>query len=101
MKNPFRYWRQYISSFLIFVLLISQTIHISFFDSAEASIQQYRDIVSLFVDRETYTENRSKIMQYSSDIQSDLGSTRVNLIIVEPGIDPAKIAAENEKLYYE
>jgi len=94
-------YKKYISVLLIFMLLLSQTIRIDFFGSVSASAESYRDIVSIVVDRETYSALRPKIHQYAEDIQGYLGSTRTNIIVVESSIDPAQIAAKNESLFYE
>lgn len=48
-------YTKYIAGMLIFTLFVSQTIHISLFDSVEASPQAYRDVVSIFVDKATYS----------------------------------------------
>jgi hypothetical protein len=58
-----------ISSCLIFLILTSQTVQVSFFDEAEARPEDYRDIVSIFVDEETYDATETKIKRYASDIQ--------------------------------
>lgn len=76
-------WSKYISGFLIFLLLFSQTIRVDFFDQADASADQYRDIVSIFVDAKTYSSMRSKVREYANDIQGYLGSTRVSLFVVD------------------
>ena len=47
-------YKKYIAGFLVSVILISQTIHVDFFDRAEAGPENYRDIVSIIVDRDTY-----------------------------------------------
>lgn len=101
MHRILKFWRQYVASTLIFVLLLSQTIRVDFFTDVQASQDTYRDIVSIFVDELTYAENRVKIMRYAEDIQNYLGSTRTSLFILAPGTTPAQIAAQNEKLYYE
>lgn len=72
-----------------------------FFDVAEASPENYRDIVSIFVDTDTYGANRSEIMRYAHDIEGYLGGTRVSLFVVDTDTPPAIIAAKNERLYYE
>lgn len=101
-KNRFRFsFKEHLSIFLIFLLLVSQTIQVSFFDVTEAAIDDYRDIVSIIVDRDTYSALAPKIKQYSSDIQSYLGNTRVSLFVVPKNTPPEAIAAENEKLYYD
>jgi hypothetical protein len=56
-RNRFRFSiKQHLSVFLIFCLLLSQTVQVSFFDRTEAAVEDYRDIVSIIVDRETYSE---------------------------------------------
>lgn len=94
-------WSKYIAGFLIFTLLFLQTIRVEFFNSATAKEEDYRDIVSIFVDTDTYASLRPKIRQYAEDIQSYLWETQVEMYIVDSWISPAQIAARNEKLYYE
>lgn len=101
MPRILKFWRQYIATLLVFILLISQTIRVDFFSRVEASQETYRDIVSIFVDADTYKENRSKINRYAEDIQTYLWSTRVSMYILDKDISPAVIATQNEKLYYE
>ncbi len=93
--------QKYLSIILIFFLFVSQTIQVSFFDSTEAATDDYRDIVSIIVDKETYGSLASEIKRYSSDIQSYLGATRVSLFVVPSTVEPRSIAAKNESLYYE
>ena len=62
--------------------------------------EDYHDLVSIIVDADTYGSLKSEIKQYSTDIQSYLGSTRVSLFVVPKNTPPEAIAAENEKLYY-
>ncbi len=101
MIRPFRFWRQYIATALIFTLLVSQTIRVDFFSEAEASQDAYRDIVSIVVDRDTYDVLDTEIKRYAEDIQTYLGSTRTAILVVDPDTAPAQIAAQNERLYYE
>ena len=69
-KNIFRFsFKEHLSLFLVFCLLISQTIHVSFFERTEAAADDYRDLVSIVVDRATYNKLSSKIKRYSEDIQ--------------------------------
>lgn len=62
-------FRQYLSVLLIFVLFLSQTIQVSWFDKADADATDYRDIVSLIVDEDSYNQLRPKIRRYAEDIQ--------------------------------
>lgn len=101
-KNIFRFsFKEHLSVFLIFCLLVSQTIQVSFFDRTEAAADDYRDLVSIVVDRDTYGKLSSKIKRYSEDIQGYLGNTRVSLFVVQQDTPPEAIAAQNEKLYYD
>ena len=100
-KTRFSFFHQYISVILVFVLFLSQTIHISFFDRTEAATTDYRDVVSLIVDEDTYNALRPKIRQYANDIQGYLKSTRVSIFVSPSNARPEILAAHNEKLYYE
>lgn len=95
------FFHQYTSAILIFLLFISQTIHVSFFDRAEAGTTDYRDVVSIIVDPATYSSLRGKINQYAKDIQSYQKDTRTVIVITSSDTPPQAIAAKNEKFYYE
>ncbi len=94
-------FHKFTSFSLIFLLLVSQTIQVSFFDEVSAQVEDYRDVVSIFVDSDTYDATKAKILRYAEDMQSYLGSTRISLHIVPSDMGPEKIASINEKLYYE
>jgi len=46
---------------------------VSFFDRVEASPEKYRDIVSIFVDRETYSQTEDDVKKYANNIETYLG----------------------------
>lgn len=94
-------YKKYLAGFLVSVILISQTIHVDFFDSALAGPENYRDIVSIIVDKETYSAERNKILQYAGDISGYLGGVRTSILVVAKNTPVATIAEKNEKLYYE
>ena len=93
--------QNYISGTLIFVLLFLETFQVSWFDRVGAEANDSYDVVSIIVDRNTYRTLGDMIRQYASDIQTYLPDTRTSIHIVDPSIDPARIAAMNERLYYE
>ncbi len=72
-----------------------------FFDRAEAGPENYRDIVSIIVDRDTYWSQRSRILRYADDIAGYLGGVRTSILVVDNETPVATIATKNEKLYYE
>ena len=90
-----------IAATLVMMILVSQTIHVDFFDRVEAGPENYRDIVSIIVDRDTYKQQRSSIKRYAEDIAGYLGGVRTSILVVDPNTPVATIAAKNEKLYYE
>jgi hypothetical protein len=94
-------YKKYIAGFLVSVIVISQTIHVDFFDSAIAGPENYRDIVSIIVDKDTYSVERNRILQYANDISGYLGGVRTSILVVEKNTPVATIAQKNEKLYYE
>ena len=100
-KKSFSFLHQYTSAVLIFVLFLSQTIHVSFFDKTEAATTDYSDIVSIVVDEDTYSALRVKIRRYANDIEGYLKNTRVTLFVAPSTARPEVIAAHNEQLYYE
>ena len=57
-----------IAAVLVMLILVSQTIHVDFFDSVSAHPENYRDIVSIIVDRDTYAAERNHIQTYAEDI---------------------------------
>ena len=71
----FAFFQRFTSTILIFLLFLSQTIHIELFDRADADAFAYRDIVSVIVDRDTYSALGGtfgiggQIEQYAKDIQ--------------------------------
>lgn len=67
--SPFK---KSLSLVLIFVLVFSQTVRFDFFGTAEASADEYRDIISLVVDGETERRLRGEIRRYAEDIQNRL-----------------------------
>jgi hypothetical protein len=98
LRIPFQ---KTIAALLVMMILISQTIHVDFFDRADAGPENYRDIVSIIVDRETYAIERNRIMRYAADIAGYLGGVRTSIMITDSTTRPATIASKNEKLYYE
>lgn len=100
-SSSFGFFRRYLSAVLIFILFLSQTVQVSFFDRAKADATDYRDIVSIIVDEDTYSQLRGKIRRYSEDVQGYLKATRVSIIVTPSTIRPEIVAAHNEKLYYE
>ncbi len=100
-NTSYTFFRQYTSAILIFLLFISQTIHVSFFDRASADTDDYRDVVSIIIDDETYDALGGKVRTYANDIQEYLKNTRVSIIVTTGDTPPEVIAAKNEKLYYE
>lgn len=94
-------FKKTIAVFLIFLLIVSQTIRVDFFGTAEASADRYRDIISIVVDEKTHRALAREIEQYVNNIQNRLGSTRVVISEIDENTNPAYIAAYNEKLYYE
>jgi hypothetical protein len=103
IPNIFRHipFQKTIAAVLVMMILVSQTIHVDFFDRADAGPENYRDIVSIIVDRQTYAIERNRIMRYAADIAGYLGGIRTSIIVTDPSIRPATIASKNEKLYYE
>ncbi len=90
-----------LSWILMFLIVFTQTFHVVWFQWVSAYASDYRDIVSIFVDKETYDEFSSQIRWYARNIQSYLWSTRVVIFPVQETISPFAIASLNEKLYYE
>lgn len=90
-----------IATFLIFLLIFSQTIRLDFFGTAHANATEYRDIISIIVDKKTNQSLSREIQQYAKDIQGKLSSTQVVISVINENTTPAQIAAYNEKLYYE
>ena len=72
-RSVYGFFHRFTSITLVFLLFLSQTIHVSFFDPVEASNEDYRDIVSLIVDETTYNTLdgilSGKIQRYAKDIQ--------------------------------
>lgn len=94
-------FQSFLSGLLIVTLLVSQTFQVSWFDQVQADQSDYYDVVSIFVDRNTYDILKPEISQYASDIQAYLPQTRTNIQIIDTDTTPVNIATINEKLYYE
>ncbi len=94
-------FKKYLAWLLVSVLLVSQTIHVNFFDSVIAGPENYRDIVSIIVDTDTYGNERANILRYATDIAWYLGGVRTTIFVVDKNTPVATIAEKNEKLYYE
>lgn len=72
-----------------------------FFDRVQADMKDYRDIVSIIIDEDTYKSESTRILRYATDISEYLGGTRTSIFIVSKNTPASVIAAKNEKLYYE
>lgn len=101
ISPDFSWTSKFLAMLLIFALIFSSTFHFTFFGTANAESDQYRDIISILVDNKTHQSLRGKIDRYAQDIQKKLGSTRTVISVIDENTTPAMIAAQNEKLYYE
>lgn len=72
MRNFFSFsensFQKTISAVLIFLLLLSQTIRFDVYETAQAKPEDYRDIVSIVVDKATYNALKTDINLYARDI---------------------------------
>ena len=83
-------------------MLAMQTVSVPMISSTRASSLDHANLVSIIVDEETYSgETADLIDRYAEDIQATQDNTRVAIFTVPADIHPDRIAALNEKLYYE
>ena len=67
------FFKKFLAILLICILFISQTIRVEFFSTVQAQVENYRDIISIVVDKQTYKNLTKEIRQYANDIQNYLG----------------------------
>jgi hypothetical protein len=97
----YRSIQSYISASLILLIVFTQTFHLGFLDTASAQIENYKDIITIYVDSGTYSAIKSEISTYANDIQNSLSDTRVDIHVVPTDVAPTTIASTNEKIWYE
>ncbi len=94
-----------ISFCLIFFLLFGFALRVPVvqFFSTQTFAQQkdYYDLISILVTQDAYDRHKSKIVQYSRDIQKHLANTRVVILPVPENAQVIDIASLNEKLFFE
>lgn len=103
MQNYTKF-QKFISFLLIFSILFSFTINISFFSfvgNIFASDWKRYNVVSIFVEEEIYSSIKSEVTRYAEDIQWVLENTKTIIIPTSKDEHPFNIASLNEKLYFE
>lgn len=96
--------QKFTSFFLIFSLLFSFTINVSFFSflwTIFASDAKHYNLVSIFVQEEIYPWVRNSLNTYARNIQGVLENTKTMIIPIPGDTHPFNIASLNEKLYFE
>jgi hypothetical protein len=102
MRSSYSRFTRSVSWLLIFAILAMQTVSVPVISRTQASSLDHADLVSIIVDTDTYSgETADLIDRYAEDIQSTENNTRVAIFTVPPSIHPDRVAALNEKLYYE
>ncbi len=106
-KQNFSYSRfqKFLSGLLIFTLLSSMTVRIPFLDfknlTVEAWNSNYYDLVSIIVDKDSYSEIDTYIDRYAKDIQWVLENTKVVILPISKNQKAFNIASLNEGLYFD
>lgn len=90
-----------ISYFLIFTIFFVNSFQVSFFDKTWAEWIKNIELISVIVYEKVYDSLKSRINRYAEDVQAKLNNTKVLIYKVPEDITPQKIAALNEKLFYE
>jgi predicted transcriptional regulator len=70
-------------------------------DKLSADSATNYQIVSIIVHEDVYSSVQSRVKRYAEDIQAKLNNTKAIIYTVPRDITPQKIAALNEKLFYE
>lgn len=102
--NTYTKLQKYISFLLIFSILFSFSINVSFFSFVWKIFAQDTttyNIVSIFVQEDIYSSIRSQVQTYARDIQWVLENTKTIIIPTPSDEHPFNIASLNEKLYFE
>jgi len=100
-KSSYTKFQQYISYLLIFSIFFLNTFQIPLLEQTEAESASNTQIVSIIVNEKVYSSIKSKLKTYATDIQAKLNNTKAIIYEVPDNITPQKIAALNEKLFYE
>ncbi|EKE27248.1 MAG: hypothetical protein ACD_3C00233G0001 [uncultured bacterium (gcode 4)] len=93
--------QQSISYFLIFAILFLNSFQIPMIDKTSAASWVNIELISIIVHEDVYGSISSRIKRYAEDIQTKLNNTKALIYTVPRDITPQKIAALNEKLFYE
>ena len=103
IENTYSKIQQGLSYLLIFSLLFLNSFQIPFFQKLQAEAATDLEIVSILVHEGVYNrgELRSRIERYAEDIQQFLNNTKAIIYVIKSDASPEKIAALNEKLYFE
>ncbi len=96
--------QKFLSFLLIFSILFSFTINITFFSflwTIFANDTKNYNVVSIFVQEEIYDGVKSSVNTYARNIQKVLENTKTMIIPIPGDTHPFNIASLNEKLYFE
>ncbi|EKE29579.1 MAG: hypothetical protein ACD_2C00141G0001 [uncultured bacterium (gcode 4)] len=93
--------QQSISYFLIFAILFLNTFQLPMIDQTKAASWANTELVSIIVHEDIYGSISSRVKRYAEDIQAKLNNTKALIYTVPRDITPQKVAALNEKLFYE
>lgn len=100
-KSHYSSFQQSISYLLIFAILFINSFEIPFFEKTKAEWIKNIELISVIVHENVYNSLQSRINRYAEDVQAKLNNTKVLIYKVPADITPQKIAALNEKLFYE
>ena len=100
-----QFWNKFrkgTSMSLIFAILFAQTVQIPLLEKASASRAEYPNLVSIIIPSSLNSGDlEDAVIEYAKDIQSSLAGSRAIILELPDDVTPEKIAAMNEKLYYE
>lgn len=102
--NKYTKLQKIIANILIFSLLFSSSVNISFFSFVQKIFAQddtKYDLVSIFVQDDIYSDIKDIVDRYARDISGVLQNTKTIIIPTKKSQNPADIVALNEKLFFE
>jgi len=100
-ESQYSRFQRSVSYLLIFAIFFVNSFQLSFFDKTKAEEIKNIQLISLIVHENVYGAIQSRINRYAEDVQAKLNNTKVLIYKVPENITPQKIAALNEKLFYE
>lgn len=100
-ESSYSRFQRSISYLLIFSIFFINSFQIPLFEKTWAEEIKNIQLISVIVYDNVYSSIQSRINRYAEDVQAKLNNTKVLIYKVPADITPQKIAALNERLFYE